>query len=353
MGERGQGCSCGINSSRCQIRVNPVPITPADAMQPRACICCGSLTASPLLHPVPSPRMSFDGPLLATVMVSATATAMKYHTIPTATYHAIPTDRQTNGVRGTPKSRGRSNSSSRSRGRRGKSRSGSKPKVGVRVRGYVTQGGWGSQGTSDVHPRVSYVDANVAAGIYGIPLLAAGDIVNSSRSFNTANEECLSFGCSGEGGDLSRVLQLKTGVCAAHSLWYEPPIYTYASDISRYTHAHFGDKILGIRLGLCSCGGTRLRLCSVKTETHLPLFDASPWFPWSFHLGSYRYTLYCFHAPFVPSGCLTQAPQPVSSEHDPRLEPHSQRQGGPPQGNRPLFSLILFRFVCFVLFQNR
>lgn len=64
----------------------------------------------------------------------------------------------------------------------------------------------------------------------------------------------------------------------------EPPIYTRLIFLGTPTRV-FGDEILGIRVELFSCGGTRLRFCSVKTESHLPLFDVSPWLPWSFHLG--------------------------------------------------------------------
>ena len=119
----------------------------------------------PALQPVPFPRVSFDGLLLVTVTVTATVTATWYKILNnTDGYISCNADRQTNGVRGTPKSRGRSNSSSRSRGRRGKSRSGSKPKVGGKGE-RLRRGICGSEGTPGVHPRVSCVDINVAAGM--------------------------------------------------------------------------------------------------------------------------------------------------------------------------------------------
>lgn len=64
-----------------------------------------------------------------------------------------------------------------------------------------------------------YVDANVAAGMYMgyrclLPRISSTAVIHSTRLVNSV----LSFSCIGEGGDLSRMLQLRRGVYAAHSV---------------------------------------------------------------------------------------------------------------------------------------
>ena len=163
-----------------------------------------------------------------------------------------------------------------------------------------------------------------------IPLPVAGNMVNSSFFVFTS---CLSLICVGEGDHRTWVLQDTRGVCAAHSLLSDPP--NTCLIVYLYTHPQYGDKILGIRVEICL---QREKVVSRKLKPVSLCLGFHGQFTLILTLST-DVGLMLFRTLPLLSGCFTQAPQPVPSEHDPRLKPHSQRQGGPPQGNESAVSL--------------